>query len=167
MKYISVLENKGYIIFTKKEKYTEIKINLSNLPKNKKLGLHIHEYGDMRSNYLSKKNGGDFGVPIKCCSSAGVHYNPYKKEHGNLNSKESHLGDLGNIITNKNGLCKCILKAKKIKLNTKYDILGRMLILHDNEDDLGLKNNKKSKLTGNSGNRLVCGIIGLMNKNYK
>ena len=31
------------------------------------------------------------------CNTLGGHFNPYNKNHGSNNSKERHLGDLGNI----------------------------------------------------------------------
>ena len=54
-----------------------------------KHGFHIHEYGDLTDG----------------CASACAHFNPYKKEHGCLYSKERHLGDLGNVVS-KNKLSK-------------------------------------------------------------
>ena len=113
-------------------------------------GFHIHEYGDLR-------NG---------CVSAGPHFNPYHNVHGGLDSPSTkrHLGDLGNI-TSKNGRAKGTLHAPHLKLaQGKTAILGRMIVVHENKDDLGLgtgNKRKESLLTGNAGKRLACGIIGL------
>jgi len=39
--------------------------------------------------------------------------------------------------------------------------LGRALVLHEREDDLGLTDSELSKTTGDSGNRIACGVIGI------
>lgn len=40
-------------------------------------------------------------------------------------------------------------------------MLGRSVVVHAGEDDLGHGNSADSKTTGNSGARLACGVIGL------
>lgn len=40
------------------------------------------------------------------------------------------------------------------------DLLGRSLIVHEGEDDLGLGDHDDSKTTGHSGKRMGCAIIG-------
>jgi Cu-Zn family superoxide dismutase len=44
--------------------------------------------------------------------------------------------------------------------------LGRSCVIHAKEDDLGKGNDEQSKLTGNSGGRVACGVIGL-SKEFK
>ncbi len=109
-------------------------------------GFHIHEYGDLSDG----------------CNSACSHFNPFNKNHGGLHSKERHEGDLGNIES-KNNISKGELFAKGLCLtrNKKLSILGRMFIVHDKEDDLGLGGDEESLKTGNAGARLACGVIGL------
>ena len=65
---------------------------------------------------------------------------------------------------------------KLIKLRGKYSIIGRSVILHDKEDDLGKggldengnvideKVRKESLITGNAGKRIACGVIGYSKK---
>ena len=109
-------------------------------------GFHIHEYGDLSDG----------------CKSACSHFNPYNKKHGGLHSKERHAGDLGNIES-KNNLAKGSFVVKGICLtkNMKTSVLGRMFILHDKEDDLGQGGDEESLKTGNAGERLACGVIGI------
>lgn len=117
--------------------------------KDGKHGFHIHEYGDLTDG----------------CTSACAHYNPYGKQHGCAYSKERHLGDLGNIESKKK-LAKGSLVVPNLSLTQKHSIVGRMIIVHEDEDDCGQysgKSKKKaaeSKKTGNAGKRLACGVIG-------
>ena len=117
--------------------------------KDGKHGFHIHEYGDLTDG----------------CTSACAHYNPYGKKHGCACSKERHLGDLGNIESKKK-LAKGSLVVPNLSLTQKHSIVGRMIIVHEDEDDCGQysgKSKKKaveSKKTGNAGKRLACGVIG-------
>tara|TARA_B000000557_G_C20793657_1_gene452243 strand:+ start:1135 stop:1647 length:513 start_codon:yes stop_codon:yes gene_type:complete len=109
-------------------------------------GFHIHEYGDLTDG----------------CTSSCSHFNPFNKKHGGLNSSERHVGDLGNIIS-KNNIAKGIIYDKLTTLNHNdiCCILGRCVVVHEDEDDLGLGNNEESKKTGNAGKRLACGVIGI------
>jgi hypothetical protein len=45
-------------------------------------------------------------------------------------------------------------------IGQKYNILGRGLIIHADEDDCGRGGNKESLKTGNAGKRIGCAVIG-------
>ena len=47
-----------------------------------------------------------------------------------------------------------------LPLSGPYSIVGRSVIIHSDEDDLGLGGNNESLKTGNAGKRLLCGVIG-------
>ncbi|NXU13525.1 SODE dismutase, partial [Pardalotus punctatus] len=104
--------------------------------------IHIHELGDL-------SNG---------CDSTGGHYNPFRVNH------PRHPGDFGNFLP-KEG------KIRKYKTNLfatifgPYSIMGRSVVIHEQEDDMGKGNNKASLENGNAGKRLACCVIGISNKN--
>ena len=79
-----------------------------------------------------------------------------------VKNKNSHIGDLGNIKC-KNKRCKGVIYTKKLSINhkKKNNVIGRMIIVHEDKDDLGKGNNLESKKTGNAGKRMACGIIGI------
>ena len=45
-----------------------------------------------------------------------------------------------------------------VKLNLE-DIIGKTIVLQEQEDDLGKNNTNESKTTGNAGERIDCAII--------
>jgi len=145
---IAVIKGKkcsGTVIFKEtKDKYVDIHVNLVSL-KPGLHGFHIHEAGNLEDGCTS------------CCS----HFNPTGVTHGGPNSKIRHVGDLGNITADKNGICKQKFKDHMIKLRgIKYNIIGRSVVVHEDEDDLGLGGNEESLKTGNAGARIGCAVIG-------
>ena len=134
---------KGTVIFKQKDEHVKIIIDLKGLKKNHLHGFHIHETGDLREDCKS------------CCS----HYNPYGTTHGCLHDEESHAGDLGNIRGDDTGSCNISITTDKF---TVSEIVGRSLIIHEDEDDLGKGSHDDSKTTGHSGTRITCAIIGIV-----
>jgi Cu-Zn family superoxide dismutase len=114
---------------------------------NGKHGFHIHEAGDLSEG----------------CKSACAHFNPLNKNHGGAHSKERHAGDLGNIVSHED-VSKGELVCEYLSLREgKFNILGRSIIVHEDEDDLGKGTGEKraeSLKTGNAGKRLMCVVIG-------
>jgi Cu-Zn family superoxide dismutase len=112
-----------------------------------KHGFHIHKCGDM----------------TKGCETGCEHFNPFNKNHGGPHSQERHAGDLGNIIS-LNGVSKGSITVKDISCDpkTKISIVGRMFVIHEDEDDLGKGGDEESLITGNAGKRIACSIIGLV-----
>jgi Cu-Zn family superoxide dismutase len=78
-----------------------------------------------------------------------------------------HVGDLGNVQTDENGVVTVNIKDKFISLSGEHSILGRCLVVHEKPDDLGRGGDDESKKTGNAGKRLACGIIGIVNPEKK
>jgi len=138
---------KGTVRFTEdlQSDTVVIDIDISGLKKNAKHGFHIHECGDMS----------------EACESMCAHFNPYGVDHGGKDSKTRHVGDLGNLVTDKKGKVNYQIRDYMIKLRgTKCNIVGRGLIVHEDEDDCGMTDHPLSKTTGNSGKRIACAVIG-------
>jgi len=111
-----------------------------------KHGFHIHEFGDTT-------NG---------CASAGGHFNPGGKQHGGPDADNRHAGDLGNIVADASGVAKVDLVDKQIPIGGSNSIIGRSVVVHAGEDDLGKGGHDDSLTTGHAGGRAACGIIGIM-----
>jgi superoxide dismutase, Cu-Zn family len=137
---------KGTVRFTEDGDNTvTIDINISGLKKNGLHGFHVHECGDMSDQ----------------CESMCSHFNPFNKKHGGSDSKERHVGDLGNLKTDQYGIANYRTKDSIIKLRgTKCNIIGRGLIIHEDEDDCGKGNFPDSLTTGHAGKRIACAVIG-------
>ena len=136
---------KGTVFFTEniKDKNVLIEIHIEGLKKGLH-GFHVHRYGDMSDE----------------CQSMCEHFNPFRKNHGGPQSKNRHVGDLGNIEADSNGIVKCSFIDSIIQLRGKHSIIGRGLIIHEDKDDLGLGGHELSLSTGNSGKRIACAVIG-------
>ena len=91
----------------------------------------------------------------------GPHFNPFGKVHGGRASADRHLGDLGNIAFDGFGIARFEFIDPLIQLSGLYSVIGRGIVLHEKQDDLGWGDDEESLKTGNSGKRIACGIIGL------
>jgi Cu-Zn family superoxide dismutase len=131
----------GVVIFTQKGDEVEITGKISGLTPGLH-GFHVHEFGD-----LTDAKG----------MSTGPHFNPDGKKHGGPHDKDRHVGDLGNVKADANGVAELNFKDKMIQLHGPHSIVGRGLIVHAKADD------EKSQPAGDAGDRIGGGVIGIAN----
>jgi Cu-Zn family superoxide dismutase len=102
-----------------------------------KHGFHVHEFGDC---------SGDG-------SATGSHFNPTNSKHGGPDSRERHVGDLGNLVADETGYAHYERVDKIISLEGENSILGRSIVIHADPDDY------TTQPTGASGTKIACGVI--------
>lgn len=132
----------GIVVFQMTEQGVQVEATVTGLEADSLHGFHIHEYGDCR-----EPDG----------TSAGGHYNPDNEEHGAPDDDLRHMGDLGNIPANAQGVATTDFIDTELKLNGPNSIIGRGVIVHANEDDF------VSQPSGAAGPRVACGVIGIAN----
>lgn len=143
---------KGSIEFSESSRSNNIiiDVNLTGL-KPGKHGFHIHETGNL----------------LDDCKSCKSHFNPFGKNHGGPKSSERHVGDLGNIIADNKGEVHMKIYDNQISLrNLQRNIIGRSVVIHSGEDDLGRGGDEESLKTGNAGSRIGCAVIGYKTAYY-
>ncbi|MCS6936486.1 MAG: superoxide dismutase family protein [Candidatus Bipolaricaulota bacterium] len=105
-------------------------------------GIHIHAVG--------RCDPPDF-------ASAGPHFNPTNKKHGLLHPEGPHAGDLPNLVVSPDGRAVYEELTDRITLSpgdlSLFDADGSSLVIHANPDD------HQTDPAGNSGARIVCGVI--------
>ena len=88
-----------------------------------------------------------------------------QNDHSAPTSSKRHVGDLGNVITNRFGRTNVNIFDKVITLDpaSENSVANRAFVVHLGEDDLGIPGlrdgNGGSLKTGNAGSRVACGII--------
>ena len=103
--------------------------------------VHIHEKSD-----CTAADG----------SSAGGHWNPTFKKHGQWGVGEYHRGDIGNFIADENGNGSITLNTDEWSIGGEDEtknIFGKGLIVHQGADDF------VSQPAGNAGARVACSAI--------
>jgi len=140
-------ENHGYATLeeTRPKGPVRIHVHVEGFEGIGNCGFHIHRSGNT-----------ECGAKSLC-----DHYNPTNKNHGGLNEADSHVGDLGNVTANSEGIIDQTLIAEKVRLSGVLSVYGRSMIIHEDEDDLGKGRYKDSLTTGHSGRRMLWGIIAV------
>jgi superoxide dismutase, Cu-Zn family len=118
-----------------------IKLNVHDLSPGEH-GIHVHQ--------TAKCDGPDF-------KSAGAHFNPDGKKHGLQNPEGPHAGDIPNFTVDSKGRSKATVVAPNVTLDDGTHSVftggGSALVIHAKADD------GKTDPSGNSGDRIACGII--------
>ena len=126
---------------------TRVQTHVINLVKGKH-GFHVHEKGNLEDLHAS-------------CA----HFNPTNEIHGGPNSTHRHVGDLGNLQSmGEHSWVDTVIIDSKVSLSGAHSIIGRTIVIHAKEDDLGKgkgANYEESIITGNSGARLASAVIGI------
>lgn len=127
----------GSVIFEKVSAGTLVRAEVKGLKPGGTHGFHVHEKGDCSA---------------KDAASAGDHFNPTKEPHGGATAEHRHLGDLENLVADKNGLAKYERTFPEAELSVA-SLTGRSVVVHEKADDL------KTQPSGDSGARIGCGVI--------
>ena len=117
-----------------------INVSLERLPAGTH-AVHLHTKGDC--------SAGDF-------TSAGGHLNPGGNQHGTMNPKGAHLGDLPNatISADGAGTLSTLLRGTKTTVSAAiFDADGTALVVHEGPDDY------RSDPAGDAGSRIACGVF--------
>jgi superoxide dismutase, Cu-Zn family len=125
-----------------------IKLQVSKLPPGPH-GLHIHAVG--------RCDPPDF-------LSAGTHFNPLGKQHGQRNPEGTHAGDLPNLLVGADGTAHVEVPAALVTLAEGPHSLfpaagpagtsgGTALVIHEAPDD------DMTDPDGKTGTRIACGVI--------
>ena len=128
----------GTVTFTQKGNRVGVEAKVSGLtPGNH--GFHIHEKGDC---------GSADGM------SAGGHFNPTGKPHGNPSVHDHHAGDMPMLVADAAGHASRSSDLDVMTIGSgTTDIVGKAVIVHKDADDF------TTQPTGNSGARVACGVI--------
>ncbi|CAH0479095.1 unnamed protein product [Peronospora belbahrii] len=113
---------------------------LKGLPAGKH-ALHVNVFGDV--------------------SHPGGVFNPFGKNHGAPEDEERRVGSLGNVDVAEDGSVKVHIEDKLVKLIGPHSIIGRSLVIHEGEDDLGKGGHDLSLQNGNSGLIKAFGVVGI------
>ena len=127
----------GRVVFTEVEGGVHIYAEIMGLTEGKH-GFHIHEHGDCSAHDAS---------------SAGGHFDPTKAKHGGPMDPDRHVGDMGNLVANGDGIAIYERIDELMELNGPNSLVDKSVVIHRDEDDL------TSQPSGNSGPRIACGEI--------
>ncbi len=129
----------GRVTFHETGGLTFIRADVNGLAPNQQFGFHVHEKGDCSS--------ADF-------TSAGGHFNPEAKPHGDHKTGTSHAGDMPNLSSNGEGVATLSYNSNVLKVAPgPMSVVGRAVVVHAMPDDY------KSQPAGNAGARIACGVI--------
>lgn len=133
-------ELSGQVIFYQDDNGPlKAEVKVSGLAAGATHAIHIHENGDC-------SDGGQ---------AAGGHFNPTNDPHGRPDEEASHVGDLGNLTAEKDGMVQTVIikdRPDDAGFAGWESILNRAVIIHENADEF-------TQPAGDAGMRIGCGVI--------
>jgi Cu-Zn family superoxide dismutase len=128
----------GYVIFQQVGNRIRVTGKIKGLAPGKH-GFHIHQFGDL--------------TDVAKGESAGGHWNPESQPHGAPDTKERHVGDLGNVEANAEMTATIDQYDRMLKFHGRDSIIGRSVVVHEKPDTF-------VQPTGAAGGRIAFGVIG-------
>lgn len=120
----------GVVTFEQPSIFGHVTISgyLKGLDPNSKRGFHIQYAPQYCINSLrislTVRAYSQYGNITDGCISTGSHYNPFGRKHGAPSDHERHVGDLGNIESNNQGIAPFEFTDALISLNGPLSIVG-------------------------------------------
>ena len=118
-----------------------LRVNLEGAPAGER-AFHIHQVGRCEP---------------PAFESAGPHLNPTGAQHGYMNPKGAHAGDLPNVHVPQDGRLTTEIIARGVTLqggaNSLLDGDGAAIVMHAKPDDYS------TDPSGQAGDRIACGVI--------
>ena len=117
VKAVCVLESSKISGVINMEEYGDLTLfqgKIKGLKPNGVHAIHIHEYGDLTEG----------------CTSCCAHYNPFNMNHGGPKSADRHVGDLGNLQADEQGMVDFKFTDDLVKLWGPHSVIGRSIVIH-------------------------------------
>ncbi len=129
----------GTATFTGEGDKVSLKLDVTGAPPGEH-AVHLHEKGDCSA---------------PDAMSAGDHWNPTNKTHGQWGKGSFHLGDIGNMKVGDDGRGSISMETDQWSLvpDAMDSVLGRSIVVHAQPDDL------TTQPAGAAGARIGCGVI--------
>jgi Cu-Zn family superoxide dismutase len=130
----------GELVLTTMPDGVRIEGSISGLKADAEHGFHVHEKGDCSA---------------PDASSAGEHFNPTSQPHGDPSGAAHHAGDMQNARADAEGRAPVSIMVNGVTLGDggTNDIVGKAIVVHEKPDDY------KTQPSGDSGDRIACGVI--------
>jgi Cu-Zn family superoxide dismutase len=130
----------GVVNFVRAGSKVVVSGEVRDLKPNTLHGFHVHDKADCSA---------------PDAASAGGHFNPEGKPHGEVGHAPHHAGDLMVLRADAQGTATFSYEIESLTVATgaANDVVGRSVIVHADPDDF------KSQPAGNSGARVACGVV--------
>lgn len=129
----------GRVTFDQQQTGVMVVVSVTGLPAGTSHGFHVHEKGDCSA---------------PDAMSAGGHFNPTAKPHGQMTMPDHHAGDMNNLTADANGNARVQFLMPDVTVSPgPTSVIGKAVIVHKDPDDY------RTQPTGNAGGRIACGVI--------